>query len=382
MTEILKIAVCHANTHPPSAGIGNFAYNIARALDDDGYEFHLFLRGGVSYERETERNLTIHRCPYLKLYPFNNHFHRIFVDRRLREMHDEIDVLHLHSPISPPVKTEFPTVATVHTPLRHKSEITPRTGLSKYLHKGQNIVSKSIEKDIIKKSEIVTTVSDSVKGDLQEYGVTKNEIVVTPNGVNTAEFSPSSGTTDGNQLLYTGRLAPEKGLPDLFEAVHTVTKSGYDLRLIITGKGEYEDVLREEAKRLNIENQVDFAGFVSREKLIDLYEMADIYVFPTYYEGLPTSILEAMAAGLPIVSTTAHGVTDLLDHEETGLLSSPGESDQFASNIRRLMDDSQLRQQLGSAARNEAVTTYDWEIVSQKMKSVYEEVAKKEVTVR
>ena len=375
MSKNLKIAVCHANTHPPTAGIGNFAYNIARTLDDYDYEFHLFIRGGKSYNQETEGNLTVHRCPYFRLYPFNNHVHRIFVDRRLRKMRDEIDVLHLHSPISPPLRTELPTITTIHTPLRHKSKMTPRTGLSKYLYKGQNIVSKKIERDLIEKSQKVTTVSESVRQDLQEYRLSKNNIEVTPNGVDTAEFNPSLGNRNGHQLLYTGRLAAEKGLPDLFDAVHQINKTGQSYRLVLTGKGEYRDVLKDKAKRLNIEDRIDFAGFVSRKRLIELYENSDIFVFPTYYEGLPTSILEAMAAGLPIVSTTAHGVTDLLDHEETGLLSPPGESEKLASHIQRLLDDPQLREELGSAARAEAVTEYDWDIVGQKMKSVYEEVA-------
>lgn len=372
----MKIGVCHANAHPPTAGIGNFAYNVAKSLEESGYEFHLFIRGGRTYERETDGNVVVHRCPYFKVYPFNNHVHRFFVDRRLQEMKAELDLLHLHSPISPPLKTDLPTVATIHTPIQHKQEIRPRNTFSDYLHLAQGFMGKRIERHIIEKSQVLTTVSESVRSDLTEYGLDEREIMVTPNGVDTAEFDPTRERARANQLLYTGRLAAVKGLPDLFDAIHQLNESGTSCRLVITGKGEYRAVLEEKAANLGIENQIEFVGFVSRDELVSLYETSDAFVFPTYYEGLPTSVLEAMAAGLPIVSTTAPGVRDLLNHEETGLLGAPGDVEALTQNIQRVVDDDALRSELGNRARQITETRYDWEIVSQTLKPIYEQVAK------
>lgn len=371
----MNIAVCHANTHPPTAGIGNFAYNVAQELSKEGYTFHLFLRGSRSYKREEENNFVVHRCPYFKFYPINNHIHRYFVDRQLRQMKDEIDLLHLHTPISPPVKTSFPTVATIHTPLKHKREVAPTEKFSDYLHNAQSIVGRRIEHQIINKSDAITTVSDSVRNHLEEYGLFEEDVRITPNGVDTSEFKLTEGSRTGNQLLYTGRLAPVKGLPDLLEAIKRIDKAGLECKLVITGKGEYKKVLQEKVIDLGIQNKVDFTGFVSREQLVNLYQSSDAFIFPTYYEGLPTSVLEAMAAGLPIVSTNAPGVRDLIDHEETGLIGEPGDIDTLTSNILRVLQNHELRDDLGVAARQKTVSTYDWKIVSQELKSVYEQVA-------
>jgi len=368
----LKIGICHANTHPPTAGIGNFAYNIARELSDDNYEFYLFLRGNNRYKTEVSDNFTIHWCPYFRAYPFNNHIHRVFVDRKMQRMSKSLDMLHLHSPISPPVKTDLPTVTTVHTSLSHKREVIPTKTFSDYLNEAQSIVGRRIERYLINKSRKTTTVSESIKKHLSEKYTSENDIVVTPNGVDTAEFNPSKNNDGKYRMLYTGRLAAVKGLPDLIQAIDRLNTDRSKWELVITGKGDYRDVLENQAEELGVEDKIEFTGFLPRNELVNYYENSDIFVFPSYYEGLPTSVLEAMAAGLPTVSTTAPGVRDLIDHGKTGLLGPPGDVDQLVSNLDNLLQDSSLRKQMGKEARIDAEKSYDWGIVSERMKSVYE----------
>lgn len=366
----MKIGVCHANTFPPTAGIGQFAYKISQQLDH--HEFHFFLRGDLSYESERHENLVIHKCPYAPLYPLNNHFHRYFVDKRIETVNP--DLLHLHSPISPPTKLDLPTVTTIHTPLRTAVQARPDRSFGEIFHRAQAWIGRRIENHLIYRADTVTTVSESVREDLRKHYDIGEDIRITPNGVDTDEFNPRGCVGSGKELLYTGRLDARKGLIDLLEALSILRRDGVDVNLTITGAGGFRERLEAEIAERQLEGRVHLAGFLPRKELIELYHESDILVFPSYYEGLPTTVMEAMAAGLPTVSTDVPGVRDLIAHRETGLLCPPGEAEEFAENLKEVVEDDELRREMGKAARRQAIREHDWGVVAEKMDAVYEEV--------
>lgn len=151
------------------------------------------------------------------------------------------------------------------------------------------------------------------------------------------------------KLLYTGRFEAAKGLFELVEAVHQLNKTKVTVKLHLVGweaenKNIVQKALLAKAVALNIENDIIFEG---RKKigtsLNEMYRLADIYVIPSYHEGFPRTIWEAMANSLPVIATNVGGIPDYLSHKENALLIKPKSSSDIASHIRMLIDDKTLR---------------------------------------
>lgn len=135
---------------------------------------------------------------------------------------------------------------------------------------------------------------------------------VIPNGVDTEQFSPAVGRQRGTQILCVSRLVGRKGVQFLIEAMPEICRVVSGATLTLVGSGKEEANLRELAGRLGIEQHVQFLGAVEHRDLPEIYRRADLYVQPSFYEGMSNTILEAMACGLPIVSTAEGGVEELL----------------------------------------------------------------------
>lgn len=156
----------------------------------------------------------------------------------------------------------------------------------------------------------------------------------------------------GAVVLFVGRLMPEKGIFDLVEATRLIVDEGDSVSLIVAGAGPAAVDLRERIDSCSLGGQVDLRGCLVGEELQRTYDEADIFALPTYWaEGFPTVILEAMNAGLPIVTTPIRGAVDQLEEGVNALFVPPQRPDLLAEALRRLMDDEGLRARMGDANR-------------------------------
>lgn len=151
-------------------------------------------------------------------------------------------------------------------------------------------------------------------------------------------------------LGVTCRLDPMKGLDDLIRALALI-ESQYDVKLRIVGEGEHLAFLKELAQQLGLGERVIFVGFKSGQELLDEYNLLDIYVFPSHWEGLPYAVLEAMRAGLPIIATAVGGIPEAIRDEREGLLVPPRTPELLKEAIGRLIGDHKQARALGDAAR-------------------------------
>ena len=149
-------------------------------------------------------------------------------------------------------------------------------------------------------------------------------------------FNYSSYIRDGEDdpviVLSTGRLARQKGFKYLIEAASKTIEKHPNVYFFLAGQGKLEGELRNQIKNLGIENNFILLGFI--EDIHPLLKTADIFVFPSLYEGMPNSILEAMAHGLPVISTNVNGVKELIDEGKTGYTVEPG----FSESLYELLD--------------------------------------------
>jgi len=153
-------------------------------------------------------------------------------------------------------------------------------------------------------------------------------------------------------LLHVGRLSSEKGVAVLLEAVVRLNERlGSVVELTIAGSGPEETELKKHAKMLGIEANVHFLGYIREDaELSRLYQNSDIFILPSYTEGVPKVILEAMANGLPVVATSVGGIPEILEDGLNGLLVPPGDAQAICDSVYRLLECSELRMRMQEAA--------------------------------
>jgi glycosyltransferase involved in cell wall biosynthesis len=153
-----------------------------------------------------------------------------------------------------------------------------------------------------------------------------------------------------NAVLFLGRLEKEKGILDLVDALATVRRTCPNAVIRFAGHGNVK-AIRRRASDVGVSDAVEFLGWVQGAAKAQALAEATVYALPSYMEGLPMGVLEAMAVGLPVVATTVGGIPDIVEDGVTGLLISPGDKDGLARALSLLLSDPALRRRMGVAAR-------------------------------
>ncbi len=161
------------------------------------------------------------------------------------------------------------------------------------------------------------------------------------------------------RILCVGRLVPEKAQTMLLRAVSLLTRRGVEAELELVGDGPNREALEELSARLELEDRVHFAGPVGQDVIKAHYETATVFCLPSFSEGVPTVLMEAMACGRPVVTTAIAGVRELVRDGETGVLVSPGRADELADALEMLLDDEPMCRRLGEAGRGHVADFYD-----------------------
>jgi len=204
------------------------------------------------------------------------------------------------------------------------------------------------------------------------HRVTRNPHVVTI--ANPVPLVPASRVAREPALIaFAGRCEPKKGVFDLLEAAAGLAYQFGDLRVELAGSGEL-DALRSRAHRLGIANRLHLHGWIdagAREKLL---ARATVFVLPSHAEGLPMGVLEAMAAGCPVVATRVGGVPDLVEDGVTGLLVPPGDSVALALAVHRVIADPEFAARLAAAARETIARRFTPERSLARLEALYAEL--------
>lgn len=357
---------------PPEEGIGNYVYNLSKKLIERGHKVTIITRGSWNKtEHEVIDGIEVIKVRFIPLYPFYIHLHGIFVNKLFKLLEPSLDIVHIHTPLPPPIKTSLPIITTFHTPMKTDIRFFEPIGSFYWCSKLQWRISYLIEKEIIKKSRMITAVSKLVAQELKDYGLYPNEIVVLGNGVNEKVFTPTKHKNENKYILYTGRLGYRKGLFDLIKCGKYVCKKYPDVTFILTGKGPLLGKLQEKVKELGLNEKFIFTGYVDKNKLIQLYQNATIYVLPSHYEGLPTVLLEAMSCSLPVVATAISGNLEVISSGKNGILTPPKSPEKMADAVSMLLDDDKMRKELGKNARDTVEEQYTWDIISEKILRCY-----------
>ncbi len=186
----------------------------------------------------------------------------------------------------------------------------------------------------------VASVSAALKKKMEAIGVPRQKIHVIYNGIDHQRFHPlprkqaraSLGIGDARLMLYVGNLKREKGCIDLVEAFIRLAPQHPDLKLFVAGSGAMEDTMAATAARAGLENRVILLGKVNHADLNHWYNAANLVCLPSYNEGVPNVLLEAMACGTPVVASNVGGIPEVIAGH-TGLLSEAGDLEALAENL-------------------------------------------------
>ncbi len=180
-------------------------------------------------------------------------------------------------------------------------------------------------------------------------------------GVNLQQFEFRAPQSKASKLVYVGRLSAEKGLPILFDSLAQLKEKGYQLELDVLGDGEDKSYLQELCQQSGIKDMVNFKGFVDQTTIQSTLKSSDIFVLPSFAEGIPVALMEAMAIGLPVIATYVGGVTELVIDDVTGKVVYPSDSQGLADAIANYVDDPELGNRVATAARKKVEEEFNIE---------------------
>ena len=160
------------------------------------------------------------------------------------------------------------------------------------------------------------------------------------------------------EILSVGRLVAVKGQALVIEAVSTLSSRGLDARATIVGAGPTRDRLEALAAELGVGDRVAFTGAVGQDRIRELYAAADVFCLPSFAEGVPVVLMEAMAMELPVVTSRIMGIPELVEDGVSGLLIAPGDVAGLDAALERLARDPAERRRLGEAGRSKIVAEY------------------------
>jgi len=231
---------------------------------------------------------------------------------------------------------------------------------------------------LVEAARAVVTVSDFGVGFLREkFPAAAGKMHRVYNGIDLACFRPPDFFVAPPGIISIGRLIEKKGFADLIEACRLLRTRGIDFRCAIIGEGPLQSALVEQINRANLSNAVLLAGPLPQSEVIDQLASATVFALPCVAEkdggmdNLPTVVMEAMAAALPVVSTPLGGVPEMVDDGVTGLLVPADEPAALAEGCARLLADRSLATSLGRAGRRRAQDLFSIERSVDSLRAIF-----------
>lgn len=163
----------------------------------------------------------------------------------------------------------------------------------------------------------------------------------------------------GKTLIFVGRLAAEKGVPVLLDAMAKLHAADPEVRLILVGDGSERPAIEARIADLGLTEAVNITGYLSQGDVAKQLSQADIFTLPSFAEGVPVVLMEAMATGLPVVTTRIAGIAELVEDGVGGFLAPPGNPDELAAHLETLLKDPEQRTRMGHAGRAQVVDSFD-----------------------
>jgi glycosyltransferase involved in cell wall biosynthesis len=240
--------------------------------------------------------------------------------------------------------------------------------------KKSNLVKKFFIKNFNKADKIIV-LSKEFKNALVELGIDEEKIFVTTTMVETAKYQTTRKSFDEPfYVLFCANMKKEKGPFAVLDSVPFVLNKFSNTKFVFIGSGKDLNELKQKTKNMNLSANVNFTGYLSLDEKQIFFKQSHIFVFPTEHaEGFPTVILEAMASGMPLITTAVAGLKDALENGKQGLIidSNPPEPKEISQKIIQLLENKNYMKKISENNTVEAKEKYDVKIICGKIEEIY-----------
>ena len=272
----------------------------------------------------------------------------------------------------------IPIVSTIHHPLTIDRRVWFENPSSKLKQKIKMILYYPLimQRIVSNRLDGIVTVSEDAAGRIvRSFGVPREKIRVVHNGLDASIFRPVEAVPKvPKRIIFVGNVGdPKKGFDYLLKAM---AKLEPDIELIVVDGGTPARIRTQElVGRYALKHPITITGKISREKLVEWYGTAQLAVVPSLYEGFCFPAAEAMACGIPVVSTDAGALPEVVGtNGEAGILVSARDPEALANAIRSLLSDPERCDRMGRAARERVLNTFTWRRATEKLVDVYREI--------
>jgi glycosyltransferase involved in cell wall biosynthesis len=209
---------------------------------------------------------------------------------------------------------------------------------------------------------------------LQEYGIDRSKLRYVPNGIEVERWPFRGNGSEAHEplVICIARFVARKRQIDLVHAAEMLTRRGASFRIVMAGVGPSLEEVRAAANNSAAAERLEFPGEIARVDVVELCRRAAVFVLPSTSEGMPASLMEAMALGVPVIGTAVNGISDLIEHEKTGLLVPPCDPSALAAALERLLEDRELGARLAAAARRRIEERHSLEAMITAKEALYQ----------
>ena len=378
--------------YPPRivGGLARHCHGLARALARLDHEVHVVtLEFPGTSEYEEVDGVKVHRVKIELGHPnfitwsliFNH-----FMEKRVAALSRQVnfDVVHTHDWLTTPAGVASknfmnkPFVCTVHS---------TEMGRVRELRNPDSYTIDGLEWWMMFEAKQVMLCSDSMKAEISDhFHLPPEKVDVIPNAIDASEYD---GNVDKGAVkrrygigpydklvVYIGRLVPQKGVEHLIRAVPQIVRQHGDARFLIAGDGWSRSHLEDMARSTGQGDKIRFLGFISDSERVELLKSGDALVIPSIYEPFGIVALEGMAAGVPVVASNVGGLSEIIEHDRTGMLAFRENPGSVAWCVNKVLSDEGYSRWLTQNAKKRVGEVYSWESVARKVSKVYERACK------
>ncbi|MGA2386496.1 MAG: glycosyltransferase family 4 protein [Candidatus Bathyarchaeia archaeon] len=392
-----KVCFISPEYWPLTGGTGSYVYYLSNELLKNGYKIYVVTGGNQAQDIQVNPQLgvsflKIPKTPIVKSFMLAGASYR-----KLQSVRQTagVDVTHPQLPLTPnfavPPNFGKTLVCTVHSTWKGEAEAIRGEPYSRLNANEKFLVSfnwflRFFEEGMLHRARRIIAVSHFTKRELTSYyNIPAGKIKVIHNGVDTRKFQPAQDKRkvkrelgfdpDGIAIVSVGRLYARKGLFTLIDSMPAVVKRFPKAKFIVSGKGQSDEMrkLIAHAERVGVKDRIVFTGYTPDKELPKLYQAADVFAFSTFYEHHPFAVLEALATGLPVVTTWVGGIPETIENGKNGFLVEPFNAKQFSDKILYLVEHPAEAVEMGRLARKTIVEQYDWRIVVKDAMKVYDQ---------
>ncbi len=375
----MKIAHVCSEYRPAISGVGQVVEELAKRQAEEGHDVHVYApdwdkQRRIKKKEEIIDKVHIHRCRHIaRIANFATIWPTVF-PRLLKE---KFDVIHSH--VFGHLHFVLAALAAKLSKARHiHTTHCPWTDAYRSIpgRMGMNISYNTFSRMALKLTDKIIAITPWEFEFIKKYGGREEQIVNIPNGMSGEYFKRAKNNNfkkrhkiKGKMVLFFGRLSVTKGPDKFVEIAKLVLKEKTDGSFVIRGpdegmKKKVKELIGKEKRIILLAETRD------RKEIIKMYQAADIFVMPSFREGLPLTLFEALASGLPIVASPVNGIPYEMKEPENGFLVNYGDNEKFAKRIIELLENKNLREKI-SINNIEKAKNYNWDLISKRTLDLY-----------